>query len=180
MPKSPEPQAVEVKDSLIGGLGLFALRPFAPDESIRVCNIVREITIERPLQEAAGERHDHCAYPDGKIVLYGFPDRHMNHSCDPNCYYQYGEGNPVTVARRNITTGEELTVDYLINTAGGDSWPCNCRAARCRGKTCSSFFDLPLEIQIEYRPLLAPWFTRRFAESPNCRTCTLKAYPVNS
>ncbi len=66
-------------------------------------------------------------------------------------------------ARRTIAVGEEITVDYLINNPGGDSWPCSCGVARCRGVTGTSFFELPSEIQNEYYPLLAPWFKARFA-----------------
>ena len=55
-------------------------------------------------------------------------------------------------------------IDYLINNPGGDSWPCHCGAARCRGKTGVSFFTLPHEIQREYLPLLAPWFRRKHAD----------------
>ena len=66
--------------------------------------------------------------------------------------------------RRRISAGEEITVDYLINNPGGDSWPCQCGAARCRGMTGTSFFDLPVRFQREYFPLLAPWFKQRFAK----------------
>ena len=68
------------------------------------------------------------------------------------------------MARRSIDPGEELTLDYLINNEGGDSWACLCGAARCRGRTGVSFFDLPPMFRREYAPLLAPWFIRRNAE----------------
>ncbi len=88
----------------------------------------------------------------------------MNHSCDPNAYYEFVESTQVAKARRRIDPGEEITVDYLINNAGGDSWRCHCGSARCRGFTGSSFFDLPTSFQREYLPLLAPWFRVRFRE----------------
>ena len=151
---------VEVKEGGVKGLGIFALQYFTNGEVIRRVNIIREVTPDTPLQE--GEQAEHCAYHDEKVVLYGYPDRHMNHSCDPNCYYEYGDEIPSVVARQDIKNGEELTVDYLINNSGGDSWNCDCQSPRCRGKTGNSFFDLPSSFQMEYLPFLAPWFVVRY------------------
>ena len=155
---------IEVKYSSIQGLGVFALRPFSAWEHIRNVNIIREITLDAPLREDLGERFDHCAYPDGKIFLWGFPDRHFNHSCDPNAFEVYENLQVLIVARRQISAGEEITVDYNINNSGGDSWSCQCEAKRCRGQILGDFFLLPQKIQFEYRPLLADWFIRQHRE----------------
>ena len=152
---------VDVRESPIQGLGVFAKRAYAAGERIRRVNIVREITGDAPLRPEAGERIEHCAYPDGRVVLWGFPDRHVNHSCDPNAYERYENGAVYIVARRPIAAGEEITFDYIVNTAGGTSWPCHCGAERCRGETTGDYFLLPLALQIEYLPLLAPWFIAR-------------------
>ena len=154
-------QGIEVRRSPIEGLGLFALRFFPPGIRIRKINVVREITPESPLREDLGERVDHCDYPDGKVVLLGFPDRYVNHSCDPNAYVSYDQDGCYLVARRRIAAGDEITCDYNLNLTAGTPWPCHCGAARCRGETVADFFRLPLEVQREYRPLLADWFMRR-------------------
>lgn len=156
-------QSVEVKPSPIEGLGVFACRTFRRGERIRRINVVREITPESPLRPEVGERADHCDYPDGKVVLFGLPDRHLNHGCDPNAYVVYDAEHCWLVARRDIAAHDEITCDYNINITGGTAWPCHCRAARCRGTTTGDFFLLPSEIQREYRPLLADWFVRRHA-----------------
>jgi hypothetical protein len=83
---------VEVRSSRIQGLGIFASRSFAAGQRIRRVDVVREVTADSPIREDLGERIDHCAYPDGKVVLLGFPDRHINHSCDPNTY-EFFEGD---------------------------------------------------------------------------------------
>lgn len=155
--------AVDVKASPIEGLGLFAARAFGPGQSIRRVNVLREVTAQAPLRPELGERADHCDYPDGKVLLIGFPDRHLNHSCDPNAYVLYRADGCFIMARRDIQAGEEITCDYNINITGGTAWPCHCGAARCRGTTTGDFFLLPLEIQREYRPLLAEWFVRQHA-----------------
>jgi hypothetical protein len=158
---------VEVRASAIEGLGLFAARPFHAGERIRESNVAREVTPDFPLRPELGERWDQCDYPDGKIVLMGYPDRHLNHSCDPNAYVVYQGARAFIVARRDIAAGEEITCDYNINITGGTAWPCHCGAARCRGSTTGDFFLLPPDIQREYLPLLAPWFVRRHRERLN-------------
>ena len=112
---------VEVRSSSIEGLGVFGLR-----KEVRGVNILREVTEATPLRPAVGEEAKHCAYSDGRIVLLGAPDRHLNHSCDPNAYEFFDEGEYHIFARRRIEPNEEITVDYLINNSGGHSWPCNC------------------------------------------------------
>jgi hypothetical protein len=156
-----ETVVVDVRPSGIEGLGLFAGRAFSAGERIRHVNVVREVTSEAPLRGEMGERADHCDYPDGKVVLIGFPDRHVNHSCDPNAYTGYDAAGSWLIARREIRAGEEITCDYNVNIAGGTAWPCRCGAARCVGTVVGDFFLLPSELQREYRPLLADWFVRR-------------------
>jgi SET domain-containing protein len=155
---------VEVRPSVIEGLGVFAARAFRAEERIRRVNVVREITENAPIREELGERMDHCGYPDGKVVLYGFPDRHINHSCDPNAYEVFEDGSTSLVARRVIPAGVEITCDYNINITDGTAWPCSCGAARCRGEVAGDFFKLPGEWQREYRPLLAKWFVDRYRD----------------
>ena len=166
MARSQQPSApdVEVRASHIEGLGLFAARSFAGGETIRTINVVREITADAPLRPELGERADHCDYPDGRVVLIGFPDRHVNHSCDPNAWVRYGEGVCELVARRAIPDGVEITIDYQVNVTGGDAWPCHCGSERCRGQVVGDFFQLPATVQREYAPLLAGWFVRRHDE----------------
>jgi len=155
---------VTVQPSGIEGLGLFAARHFSPGERIRQVHIVREITVEAPLRPELGERWDHCDYPDGRMVLVGFPDRHLNHSCEPNCYTQYVGRKTYLVAWREIELGAELTIDYNINLTAGTTWPCHCGSSRCTGRVAGDYFQLPRERQLEYLPLLAEWFVRRHQE----------------
>ena len=56
----------------------------------------------------------------------------INHSCAPNVVVDVTEGRVFFVSLREITTGEELLLDYRV---GGDAppIPCRCGAASCRG-----------------------------------------------
>ena len=152
---------VGVGASNIEGFGVFARRDFDAGDLVREVNVVREIVADAPLRPEDGERVEHCAYPDGKVLLYGSPDRYYNHSCDPNAWERYRDGRIEIIARRRISAGEEIRLDYLINNSGGDSWPCNCGVTRCRGSTSVSFFTLPPDQQRGYLPLLADWFVAR-------------------
>ena len=152
---------IEVRPSSVEGLGIFARRAFAAGDRIARVNVVREITPEAPIRADLGERIEHCAYPDGRVVLIGFPERHVNHSCDPNAYELYERDGACLVARRDIMPGSEITIDYNVNITNGTAWPCRCGARRCRGEVAGDFFALPPEWQREYRPLLAEWFLRR-------------------
>lgn len=152
---------VIVKPSPIEGLGLYAARHFSPGQRVRQVNVLRLVTPDSPLRPELGERHDHCDYPDGRVVLLGFPDRHINHCCDPNAFTSYVGEATYFVARRPIHDGDEITLDYNINITGGTAWPCCCGSPRCSGLVVGDFFLLPLDLQREYLPLLAAWFVLR-------------------
>ncbi len=154
---------VEVRRSPIEGLGVFACERVPAGARVRTIAIEREVTRETPLRPERGERPEHCPRIRGRWLLLASPDRHYNHSCDPNAWKRFAGDAMEIVARRTIEPGDEITLDYLINNAGGDSWPCHCSAARCRGETGTSFFALPEEFRREYRPLLAHWFVAAHA-----------------
>ncbi len=155
---------VEVREAPSGGRGVFACESVEAGEVVRPFEIEREVTAEAPLRPDRDERPEHCPMIDGRLFLVAVPDRYYNHSCDPNAWLRYGAAGAEVVARRRIAAGEEITFDYLINNAGGDSWPCRCGSSRCRGETGTSFFELPEPFRREYRPLLADWFVERHRE----------------
>jgi SET domain-containing protein len=154
----PSPDRVYVKSSPIQGLGVFARRNFATGETILVRE-ERPVTPDRPLRPERNEYDQHCDWlEDGRQVYLGFPERHVNHSCDANTFVRFVEGHGVIVALRPIRANEEITNHYSINLWGGEPWRCNCGAPTCLGIVPGSFFDLPLDRQVELSPFLAPWF----------------------
>ena len=153
---------VAVRDSLIGGLGVFTREALVAGQFVREFTVEREITADSPLRPEQGELPEHCPLINGRFFLVASPDRYLNHSCDPNVYLRFGPHSIDVVALRDVEADSELTIDYLINNPGGDSWPCRCGTARCRGETGKSFFTLPESFQREYLHLLAPWFRERY------------------
>jgi hypothetical protein len=153
---------VAVRESLVGGLGVFTLEALVAGQFVREFRLEREITADNPLRPEQGELPEHCPLINGRFCLVASPDRYLNHSCDPNAYLRFGSDSIDVVALRDVEPDSELTIDYLINNPGGDSWQCHCGAARCRGETGKSFFTLPESFQREYFRLLAPWFRERY------------------
>ncbi|MBS1806529.1 MAG: SET domain-containing protein-lysine N-methyltransferase [Acidobacteria bacterium] len=98
--------------------------------------------------------------PDGTVVLMQMPERSINHSCDPNCYVYSVKRERFLLAKRDITAGEEILMDYALNAIDGDVWECRCNSENCLGVHKCDFFCLPLELQLENLPYLDPWFAR--------------------
>jgi hypothetical protein len=155
---------VYVAASRIQGVGVFAARAFAAGETVLVIDDTRVVDAEHPLRAESGEFAHHCDYlAGGRVVYMQWPERHINSSCEPSAYVEWRAGVRHVVARRALAAGDEITCDYIIDCHGGIVWECNCGSARCRRVIVSSFFELPLEWQLEYLPLLSEWF---IAEHP--------------
>jgi uncharacterized protein len=150
------------KPSGKGGFGLFAMQDFAAGTRVRSINVVREVTAQRPL--VPDEDADHCMRILDRAFLIGEPDCYVNHCCDPNAFKRFRNEVIDIVAMRDISAGDEITYDYMINTATGNAWRCDCGSKKCRGSTSVSFFDLPINLQLQYRPYLAPWFVDAFRD----------------
>ena len=156
---------VVVAQSRIHGVGVFTTRDFAEGEIILPIDDSRVVDDGHPLRSELGEYDYHCDYlAGGKVVLMRSPERHINSSCDPNSYVKTINGVRHVAARRPVESGEEITYDYIIDCHGGIVWQCNCGSPRCRGTIVSSFFELPLELQMEYLPLLNEWFIKEHRE----------------
>ena len=151
-------EAVYVKTSPIHGLGVFARRTFATGETI-LLREERDVTADAPLDASRGEFEHHCDWLEGGRQVYlGFPERHVNHSCDANAFNKRVNGAVYLVALRSIHAGDEITNHYGIDLWDARAWRCNCGSARCLGILPGSFFLLPLSLQIELQPLLSQWF----------------------
>ncbi len=82
-----------VKDSNIQGLGVFSLREFKSGDYILQIDDSRVVNDANPLKPELGEHEYHCDYlAEGRVILMRSPERHINHSCDPNTYVKTIEG----------------------------------------------------------------------------------------
>jgi len=84
---------------------------------------------------------DYCIDMKGQYCLEPYPPlRYLNHSCEPNCELVEVEADPECGlstptlwldSLRDITEGEQLTIDYSWPASG--SIPCQCGSSKCRG-----------------------------------------------
>jgi hypothetical protein len=154
-----------IGESPIHGLGVFAARGFAAGEVVLEIDDSRVVDADHPLNSQLGDLEVYCDYlAGGTVVLMQPPERHINASCDPNTFVRTAQGVRQIIALRPITAGEEITYDYIVNCDGGDVWQCHCGSERCRKIIVSSFFDLPMDWQEEYLPLLEEWFVEEHRE----------------
>ena len=144
MVDAPEPDCwlhpnLEIRQSPIAGLGLFATAPIAAGTVVsRLGGRLVSATELDNLFAAAATDPDH-PYIDTIDVTETHhlvlpprcPNGYGNHSCDPNLWWV----NAYALAtRRDIAADEEVTNDYATST--GDerySMACSCRTTHCRG-----------------------------------------------
>jgi uncharacterized protein len=90
-------------------------------------------------------------------------DYFLNHSCDPNTWMQ----DEVTlVARRDIQSGGEVTMDYAMHFAD-PNWamknPCSCDSKLCR-RTITGKDWMLKDLQIRYGNHFSPLINKRIAK----------------
>lgn len=123
-----------VRQSQAHGRGLYAIAPIRRGEivAIKGGHVIdrnayeqhRSVIGAADLQIADGfylaplseEEHD-------SVMMF------LNHSCEPNVGVQ---GQIVFVAMRDVTPGEELTIDYAMIDDSDDEMTCRCGAVACR------------------------------------------------
>ncbi|MBV9282607.1 MAG: SET domain-containing protein [Chloroflexi bacterium] len=116
--------------SSIDGIGIFAAEfiprgtvvwRFHPVVDVRLTE--EQISELAPPSQEQVRKYSYKEIPTGRYVLSNDDARFFNHSSDPNCFDTGVEGTDVTIARRDIYPGEELTCNYAAfdaNAAQGD------------------------------------------------------------
>ncbi len=120
-----------IKKSMPGvGMGLFAVKPIKRGER------VLEYTGNRIPTKEANESDSRYLFEinrnwtiDGPVPanLAGY----VNHSCDPNTEAEIEDGHIFYVAVSDITSGEELTIDYGEEYFDEFIKPVGCKCAHC-------------------------------------------------
>ena len=145
-PRVPDQPLLEVRDSTLHGLGVFAAR------RIRKGTRIIEYLGERVSHAEADRRYEHKDAEDAHTFLFivdartvidagvdGNEARFVNHACDPNCESVIEDRRVFIDAVRAIEPGEELTYDYQIQREPDDPpdvdtvFACHCGSTRCRG-----------------------------------------------
>lgn len=135
---------IELRQSDIHGLGVFALQDLSPG------TVIGQYAGRRySAQEAADlDMGDAVTYlfglSDGSLIdggEGGNATRHLNHACEPNC-----EAEEVTLDNgqltiqietlRRVKAGEELFLDYALvidKSRHPSEYACACGSVQCRG-----------------------------------------------
>ena len=75
---------LQIRESPVHGVGVFATQPIARGEIIHKIDDSRIVDEDHPIREDLGEDLKHCDYlPDGTTVLMQKPAGRFNHSCNP-------------------------------------------------------------------------------------------------
>jgi len=150
---------VVVGSSPIEGRGLFAPAPIENGEV--VMRLGGEVVTDEEFRARRLVTYSSLAIGDGLNLLIGdaSPVTFGNHSCDASPWM----ADEVTVtARRHIGTGEELTVDYALQTADlAWSMECRCGLPRCRGTITNE--DWRRDVQERYAGQFSPFLNQRIA-----------------
>jgi SET domain-containing protein len=136
---------IVVRNSPTHGRGLFA------QKTIAVGEYVLEYLGERISPEEAANRLTasiddpfHTFFfglSDGRLIdgaVNGNSARWINHSCEPNCEAEEGDGRVFIRALRDLLPGDELFIDYGLTlesrqtAARRREYACMCGAKSCR------------------------------------------------
>jgi len=135
--KSYTSPKVKVKESKLGGKGLFA------KEKIKKGKIIIDYT--KGPGKFLSAKEAGALYKKGNDYMiqvdhdtfFGATNKDelevadfVNHSCDPNCGIK---GKLRIVAMRDIDKGEEVAFDYAMTESSDYAMKCKCKSAYCRG-----------------------------------------------
>ncbi len=138
--RSVDPCSVEVRQSKIHNLGVFAKKDL-PKGSFVIEYIGRKMERATIFQVLSKEQGRYVFNLDEKWSIDGsIPENlagRINHSCDGNCHIKKIDGHIWVVAKRDICRGEELSYNYGYRLSGlrdmEKNWRCNCNAPSCIG-----------------------------------------------
>jgi SET domain-containing protein len=165
LPQTWTDPRIEFRKSRISGDGMFARGPFKKGEV--VCIVGGMVMTD---SEFAAFQATHSFYNsiqiDKNLHLVEDPeitrslDGSMNHSCDSSAWM---DDEVTLVARRDIESGEEVTVDYALFTTQSN-WMldnrCHCGSPHCRHMITGDDWRRK-DVQERYRNHFSPFINRR-------------------
>lgn len=146
----PKTDRVEVRQSALGGSGVFATRPIVAGE------VVIELS---PVFRDDPERYSVQVGPDRHQAFTNEPDDYLNHGCRPNVRVEPDLMH--VVALRDINLAEEIRFNY--NTSEwelAEPFLCTCDG---RPSWIAGFAHLHPAEQAALHPLLPAWLVERVA-----------------
>lgn len=126
---------IEFRTSGIHGTGGFARVAIA--RGTRVIEYVGEVIDKQESLRRCEDQNVFIFTLDAERDLDGSVDwnlaRFINHSCAANCEAEVDHGRIWFVATRDISPGEEITINYGYDLEEYKDYPCQCGAPECVG-----------------------------------------------
>lgn len=156
-------------ENLSWGRGLFASEPIAKGETLvvyggHVINTDDFCSLPKGLRAYYYQIRDDLFFGPASLDEISAEDL-INHSCNPNAGFR---SEMVLVAMRDISTGEQITIDYALcmtadnRTADILNMDCLCGEANCRKFITGDDWRLP-KLQQRYRGYFQPYIEEKIA-----------------
>ena len=165
LPQTWTDPRIEFRKSRISGEGMFAREPFKEGEAVCIVGGIVMTDEEFGVFQAT-HRIYNAIQIDDHLHLVEDPEvtrtleGSMNHSCDSSAWM---EDDATLVARRDIDSGEEVTIDYALFTTQSN-WMldtrCRCGSLDCRRIITGDDWRQP-DVQERYRNHFSPFINRR-------------------
>jgi len=160
MIKSFVSDKVEIKESPVNGVGMFAKESIKAGE---ITFVKGGHILRRKEMSSSGVISSYLPIADDLFLAARTKAQekgvklYINHSCDPNCGLR---GEISFVAMRDITKGEELTIDYAMVDNEDYKIECHCGSDNCR-KTITGFDWKIKELQNKYSNYFAEYLKQK-------------------
>ena len=137
LPQTWRDPRIEIRESPISGVGMFARESIESGEIVCIVGGRVMAASEFDLFQATHSLYsfiqiDETSYLVEDLEMAGCVYASMNHSCDSSTWM---DDDVTLVARRDIESGEEVTVDYALFTTQSN-WildrRCRCGSPHCR------------------------------------------------
>jgi SET domain-containing protein len=165
---------VEIRLSGIQGGGMYARAPMHAGEAVAIVGGTSMTAAEFAAYRGTVARYNASQISEDLhlVDLIQTPDQvdgSINHSCDSNLWMN----DEVTIAaRRDIATGEELTLDYALVTSD-PGWrldrPCQCGSPLCRQIVTGDDWRLP-DVRRRYVGHFVPFLNSRIEKLETLNT----------
>lgn len=161
--KSWVSEKLEMRNSSIHGMGVFAKAPITKGEIVIIWG--GTIVSVDDFKQGLGLKNTNVGIDENLFLVTNNSDEmtiddFMNHSCEPNLWLK----DEVTlIANRAIEQGEELTIDYAIELVDEDyimKNPCYCKTNNCRNIITGKDWRL-MELQNKYLNHFSPFILKR-------------------
>ena len=144
--KSTTSQYIDVRDSKIHNIGIFAKKDIAKGTKILeyVGNKLTKKQSDKRYEEAMEDHKN--GKEKGLVYIFELNKKHdldgnvswntakyINHSCDPNCETDIIKSHIWILALRDIKKGEELGYNYGYDLDDFEDHPCKCGSKNCVG-----------------------------------------------